>query len=119
MRVALGEVYSGAFGNNQALMDKIIAAGAEAGELIWPMPMHEEYREQIKSDVADIKNVGSKYGGAITGAQFIAEFVGDIPWVHLDIAGTFMSEKERSYLVKGATGVSVRTLVNLVLSLAK
>ncbi len=119
MRVALGEIYSGAFGNNQALMDNIVAAGVEAGELIWPMPMHEGYKEQIKSDVADIKNVGSKYGGAITGAQFIAEFVGNTPWVHLDIAGTFLSEKERSYLVKGATGVPVRTLVNLVLSLAK
>ena len=72
-----------------------------------------------KSDVADIKNVGGRYGGAITGAQFIAEFAGDTPWVHLDIAGTSMSEKERNYLVKGATGVPVRTLVNLVLSLAK
>ena len=118
MRVALGEIYSGAFGNNQELMDRMVAAGAEAGELIWPMPMHEGYKEQIESDVADIKNVGSKYGGAITGAQFIAEFVGDTPWVHLDIAGTFLNEKERSYLVKGATGIPVRTLVNLVLSLA-
>jgi len=118
-RVALGEVYSGAFGNNQELMDKVIKAGAEAGELIWQMPMHERYKEQIKSDVADIKNVGGKYGGAITGAQFLAEFVGDTPWVHLDIAGTRLSEKEKAYMVKGATGVPVRTLVNLVLSLAK
>ncbi len=94
-------------------------AGAEAGELIWQMPMHELYKEQIKSDVADIKNVGGKWGGAITAAQFLAEFVGDTPWVHLDIAGTSMSEKERGYLVKGATGVPVRTLVNLVLSLAQ
>jgi len=119
MRVALGDVYSGAFGNNQELVDGVIAAGAEAGELIWQMPMHEEYKEQIKSDVADIKNVGGKYGGAITAAQFLAEFAGDTPWVHLDIAGTSLSEKERTYLVKGATGVPVRTLVNLVLSLAK
>jgi len=117
--VALGNIYSGAFGNNQELVDKVITAGAEAGELIWQMPMHEGYEEQIKSDVADIKNVGSKYGGAITAAQFLAEFVGDTPWVHLDIAGKELSEKERAYLVKGATGVSVRTLVNLALSLAK
>ena len=117
-RVALGDVCSGAFGNNQELIDKVIAAGAEAGELIWQMPMYERYKEQNKSDVADIKNVGGKYGGAITAAQFLAEFVGDTPWVHLDIAGTSLSEKERTYLVKGATGVSVRTLVNLVLSLA-
>jgi leucyl aminopeptidase len=80
--------------------------------------MHEGYKEQIKSDVADIKNVGTRYGGAVTAAQFLAEFVSDIPWVHLDIAGTSLSEKERTYLVKGATGVPVRTLVNLVLSLA-
>ncbi len=118
-RAALGDICSGAFTNNQELMDKVIAAGAEAGELIWQMPMYEQYKEQNKSDVADIKNIGGKYGGAITAAQFLAEFVGDTPWVHLDIAGTSLSEKERNYLVKGATGVPVRTLVNLVLSLAK
>jgi leucyl aminopeptidase len=118
-RVALGDICSGAFGNNQELVDKVIVAGAEAGEPIWQMPMYEEYKEQNKSDVADIKNVGGRYAGAITAAQFLAEFVGDIPWVHLDIAGTSMSQKERAYLVKGATGVPVRTLVNLVLSLAK
>ncbi|MBE9512993.1 MAG: leucyl aminopeptidase [Chloroflexi bacterium] len=118
-RIALGDVCSGAFGNNQELIDKVIAAGTEAGELIWQMPMYEEYKEQNKSEVADIKNIGGKYGGAITAAQFIAEFAGDTPWVHLDIAGTSLSEKERTYRVKGATGVPVRTLVNLVLSLAK
>jgi len=118
-RVALGDMCSGAFGNNQELVDKVIAAGAEAGEPIWQMPMYEEYKEQNKSDVADIKNVGGRYAGAITAAQFLAEFVGDTPWVHLDIAGTSMSQKERAYLVKGATGVPVRTLVNLILSLAK
>ena len=118
-RVALGDVCTGAFGNNQELIDKVIAAGAEAGELTWQMPMFEQYKEQNKSDVADIKNTGGKYGGAITAAQFLAEFVGDTPWVHLDIAGTSLSDKEQNYLVKGATGVPVRTLVNLVLSLAK
>jgi len=117
--VALGNICSGAFGNNQELIDKIIAAGTEAGECIWQLPMYKEYKEQNKSDVADIKNVGGRYAGAITAAQFLSEFVGDTPWVHLDIAGTFMNEKERNYLVKGATGVPVRTLVNLVLSLAK
>jgi leucyl aminopeptidase len=117
--VALGNVCTGAFSNNQELVDKVIAAGAEAGELIWQMPMYEEYKEQNKSEVADIKNTGGRYGGAITAAQFVAEFAGDTPWVHLDIAGTSMREKERNYLVKGATGVPVRTLVNLVLSLAK
>jgi len=116
--VALGKICSGAFTNNQELVDKVIAAGAEAGERIWQMPMYEEYKEQNKSDVADIKNAGNRYGGAITAAQFLAEFVGDTPWVHLDIAGTNMADKEQGYLVKGATGVPVRTLVNFVLSLA-
>ena len=118
-RIALGDVCSGAFGNNQELVDKIIAAGAEAGELIWQMPMYDRYKEQNKSDVADIKNTGGRYGGAITAAQFLAEFAGDTPWVHLDIAGKELSEKERNYLVKGATGVTVRTLVNFVLSLIR
>ena len=117
--IALGDVCSGAFGNNQELIDKVIAAGSEAGELIWPMPMYEQYKEQNKSDVADIKNAGGRYGGAITAAQFLAEFAGDTPWVHIDIAGTFLSDKEKGYLTKGATGVSVRTLVNLVLDLAE
>ncbi len=117
--IALGKVCTGAFGNNQELIDRIIAAGAEAGELIWQMPMYDQYKEQNKSDVADIKNVGGRDGGAITAAQFLSEFAGDTPWVHLDIAGTSMRDKEKNYLVKGATGVSVRTLVNLVLSLAR
>ena len=116
--MALGDIRSGGFSNNQELMDRVIKAGTEAGERIWQMPMDEEYKEQNKSDVADIKNSGGRYAGAITAAQFLAEFAGDTPWVHLDIAGTNMTEKERGYLVKGATGVLVRTLVNLVRSLA-
>jgi len=83
------------------------------------MPMYDEYKEQNKSDVADIKNVGGRLGGAITAAKFLAEFVEETPWVHLDIAGTSLGEKERAHQVKGATGVPVRTLVNLVLALAK
>ena len=117
--IALGTVYTGAFANNQELMDRVVTAGTEAGELIWQMPLHERYKEQIKSDVADIKNIGGRPAGSITAAQFLAEFAGDTPWVHLDIAGTSMSEKEQGYLVKGATGVPARTLVNLVLSLAE
>ncbi|MFC1981195.1 leucyl aminopeptidase [Chloroflexota bacterium] len=117
--VALGDICTGAFGNNQELMDKVIAASAETGELTWQMPMYDEYKEQIKSNVADIKNVGGRYAGAITAAKFLAEFADDTPWVHLDIAGTSLSDKEHGYLVKGATGVPVRTLVNLILSLAE
>ncbi len=117
--VALGKVTTGAFGNHQDLMDMIVAAGKDTGELIWPMPMFEEYRELIKSEVADIKNVGGRPAGAITAAQFLAEFAGGTPWVHLDIAGTSMAEKAQRYYVKGATGVPVRTLVNFMLKLAE
>ena len=91
-------------------------AGEEAGEYIWQMPMYEEYKELNKSDIADIKNSAGRWGGAITAAQFLAEFIEDTPWVHLDIAGPFLSDKDRTYIVKGATGVAVRTLVNLALS---
>ena len=114
--IALGDLCTGAFGNNQDLMDKVINAGEEAGEYIWQMPMYEEYREQNKSDVADIKNSAGRWGGAITAAQFLAEFVEQTPWVHLDIAGPSRAEKERNHLVKGATGVAVRILVNLALA---
>jgi len=117
--VALGDVCTGAFGNDQGLVDEVIAAGAAAGELIWQLPLYDRYKEQNKSQVADIKNVGGRYAGSITAAWFLAEFVGDTRWAHLDIAGTSLTEKEQGYQVKGATGVAVRTLVNLVLSLAK
>jgi len=114
--IALGDLCTGAFGNNQELVDRVIRAGEEAGERIWQMPMYEEYKELNKSDVADIKNTGGRWGGAITGAQFLAEFADETPWVHLDIAGTSRAEKDRTFLVKGATGVAVRTLVNLALA---
>jgi leucyl aminopeptidase len=117
--VALGSVCSGAFTNNQELVDKIIAAGNETGELMWQLPMYDEYKEQLKSDVADIKNIGSRWGGAITGGKFLEEFIDKIPWVHLDIAGTYYTDKEKGYIIKGGTGVPVRTLVNLVLTMAK
>ncbi|MCX7911943.1 MAG: leucyl aminopeptidase, partial [Dehalococcoidales bacterium] len=117
-RIALGTVCTGTFTNNQELADRVIAAGKETGELMWQLPMYDEYREQLKSDFADIKNVGNRYGGAITAAKFLAEFVENTPWVHLDIAGTSDSDKEKGYLVKGATGVPVRTLVQVILGLA-
>lgn len=118
-RVALGDVCTGAFGNNQEVINKVIKAGEDEGEKIWQLPMFEEYKEQNKSDVADIKNSGGRYGGAITAAQFLAEFSEDTPWMHLDIAGTSFASKERAYLTKGATGVAVRTLVNYAMALAE
>jgi leucyl aminopeptidase len=117
--VALGSICSGAFSNNQGLSAKVITAGNEIGELMWQLPMYDEYKEQLKSDVADIKNIGNRWGGAITGAKFLEEFVDKTPWVHLDIAGTYETDKEKGYLVKGATGVPVRTLVSLILTMAK
>jgi leucyl aminopeptidase len=117
-QVALGDVCTGAFGNNQEFMDLILRAGKQSGECVWQMPMNEEYQELNKSDIADLKNSGGRYGGAISAAWFLGEFVGKTPWIHLDIAGTSDIAKERGYLVKGATGVPVRTLVNLVMALA-
>jgi leucyl aminopeptidase len=119
MRVALGTICTGTFSNNKDLEDRLIAAGAGAGERFWAMPMYAEYKEQNKSEVADIQNTGGRYAGSITAAQFLAEFVGNTPWVHLDIAGTSSSEKDRGYIVKGATGLPVRTLINLVVALAE
>ncbi len=117
-RVALGDICTGAFGNNQEVINKVIKAGEEAGEKVWQLPMFEEYKEKNKSDVADIKNSGGRYGGAITAAQFLSEFSQDTPWTHLDIAGTSFASKEKGYVVKGASGVMVRTLVNFAMGLA-
>jgi len=113
--IALGPFCTGAFGNDEKLVQEVIEAGKEAGEPIWAMPMLPDYRELIKSDFADIKNTGGRPGGAIIAACFIGEFVGDTPWVHLDIAPTFWSEKDTHYISKGATGVMVRTFVQFVL----
>ncbi len=118
-RVALGTLYSGLFGNDQDLVDKVLKAAEKSGERMWQMPMPEEYKEQNKSEIANVKNTGNRYGGAITAALFLAEFVANIPWVHIDIAGTAFSTKESGYIVKGATGVGVRTLIELALSAAK
>jgi leucyl aminopeptidase len=118
-RVALGTLYSGVFGNDQDLLGKVLKAAERTGERMWQMPMPEEYKEQNKSEIADVKNTGNRYGGAITAALFLAEFVANTPWVHLDIAGPRLSTKESGYLVKGAAGFGVRTLVELALSEAR
>jgi leucyl aminopeptidase len=118
-RIALGTLYSGLFGNNQDWIDRVLKAAARTGERMWQMPMPEEYREQNKSEIANIKNTGNRYGGAITAALFLAEFVDNTPWVHIDIAGPRLSNKESGYTVKGATGFGVRTLVELAMNEAK
>jgi leucyl aminopeptidase len=116
--VALANVNVGVFGNDQAWTDKLLASAKVAGEKMWQLPMDEEYREFIKGSFADIQNIGSgKGGGSITGAWFIREFAGDTPWIHLDIAGTAWNDEAKAWLAKGPTGVSLRTLVQLVTSL--
>jgi leucyl aminopeptidase len=109
-------ITTGVMGNDQTVINRIIMAGEDAGEKMWQLPLFAEYRELNKSEVADIKNSGGQRAGSITAAFFLSEFVGDTPWVHLDIAGTVRSDKNKGYLVKGASGVPVRTLINFVLS---
>jgi leucyl aminopeptidase len=94
-------------------MERVKAAAGKAGERVWEMPLFDEYREQIKSPIADMKNVGGRPAGPITAAMFLKEFVGETPWVHLDIAGTSWNEGDLSHMAKGPTGVAVRTLVQL------
>ena len=120
--IALGNDITGIMGNNQELIDNLTEAARLAGEQVWSLPLPPIYKDQLKSQIADLKNVGSKYGGALTGGLFLQEFVGDIPWVHMDIAGTAYTSKDSSgddgYLAPGATGVGVRTLAMLAARLA-
>jgi leucyl aminopeptidase len=116
--VALGSTLTGLFCNDECLTNEIIAAGRVAGEKYWPMPLDNEYNEQIKSDIADIKQTGGRAASSVTAAKILEHFVGDAKWAHLDIAGTSYLESKKSYQEKGATGVGVRTLAELVLHLA-
>jgi leucyl aminopeptidase len=112
--VALGNVAAGLFCNNDGLAAKIETAAGASAEKVWRMPLWKEYAEQIKSDVADMKNTGGRPAGAITGAMLLSKFAGDVPWAHLDIAGVASAEKESPYQSKGATGYGVRLLVQLL-----
>jgi leucyl aminopeptidase len=117
--VALGSVRTGFFSNDRALAERVLAAGEMAGEKLWELPLDDEYEELLKSDCADLKNTGGgKKAPAIGAARFLKHFVGDTPWVHLDINGTSLQEKEGGYQPKGATGVMTRTLIHLALALA-
>jgi leucyl aminopeptidase len=116
--VALANVNVGVFGSDQGWTDKLLASAKATGEKMWQLPMDEEYREFIKGSFADIQNISSgKGGGSITGAWFIREFAGDTPWIHLDIAGTAWNDDAKAWFAKGPTGVALRTLVHLVMSL--
>ena len=112
--VALGTEVAGAMSNNDTWSERVMAAARRAGERVWPLPMYPHYRELIKSTVADIRNTGgTRYGGAISGAKFLEEFVGSVSWVHLDIAGPAWAEHEGPSRDPGGTGFGVRTLVEL------
>jgi len=116
--VALGKTTSGLFGTPDSWVDSVLRASARAGDRSWPMPVFDDYKEQLKSEIADFTNTGGRAGGAITAALFLKEFSCDTPWVHIDIAGTAWAEEAKPYQPKGATGVSVRTLVELALDAA-
>jgi leucyl aminopeptidase len=117
--IALGDVYVAVMGNEQSWIDAVIAAGRRAGEKIWQLPLDREYREQIKSEIADLKNVGGRKAGTITAGYFLREFVDETPWAHLDIAGTAWNESTKPHLAIGPTGICVRTLVGLVEKVAE
>jgi leucyl aminopeptidase len=112
--IALGDVNAAILGTDQELIDEVIAAGREVGEKFWQLPLDKEYSKQIKSDIADIKNVGGRKGGTITAAAFLKEFADGLSWAHLDIAGTAWGDEAKPYRSKGPTGIAVRTLVNIV-----
>ena len=112
--MALGEHAAGLWNNNESLGEAVLKASAKAGERLWPMPLYSEYEDQIRSDVALVKNASGRLGGACTAAAFLKTFAGETPWAHLDIAGVAHREKPRADLTRGATGFGVRTLVELV-----
>lgn len=117
--VALGETTTGLFSNDEALTSDILAAARETGEKYWPMPMDDEYRERIQSDIADIKQSGGRIASSITAAKILEQFVDNTTWAHLDIAGTSYVESRKPYQEKGGTGVGVRTLAEFVVRQAQ
>src|SRR5215207_3360696 len=112
--IALGDVNTGILGTDQELINEVIESGREVGEKFWQLPLDKEYSKQIKSDIADIKNVGGRKAGTITAAAFIKEFAEGISWAHLDIAGTAWGDDAKPYRAKGPTGIAVRTLLRIV-----
>jgi leucyl aminopeptidase len=112
--VALGKEYAGLFSNNDELSSRLFAAGNETGEKVWRMPLAPEYDKLIDHDVADMKNIGGRFGGSITAAQFLQRFVNSVPWAHLDVAGTAMDAPKTSISQSWANGWGVRLLNKLV-----
>ena len=117
--VALGMVNAGVFANDDEFYDRFNRSLRKSGEKMWRLPVDEEYREMIKSNIADIMNTGGRWGGAVTAAMFLKEFVGDTPWLHLDIAGVAWMEDNKPWMAKGPSGVAVRSIVEFVRELGK
>jgi leucyl aminopeptidase len=109
--VALGYAQAGIFANDDAMYERFSKALVKAGEKMWRLPLDDEYKEQIKSNIADIMNTGGRWGGAITAAMFLKEFAEDTPWIHLDIAGTAWMEDQKPWMAKGPSGIAVRSLI--------
>jgi len=112
--VALGMVNAGIFSNDESMYERFQKAAHQAGEKMWRLPLDDEYRDVIKSNIADIMNSGGRYGGAVTAAMFLKEFVEDKPWIHLDIAGTAWIEDGKPFISKGPSGIAVRSLIEFV-----
>jgi leucyl aminopeptidase len=112
--VALGQINAGVFSNDEDTYQRFQDASAKAGERFWRLPLDEEYRDLIRSDIADIKNTGGRYGGAITAAMFLKEFAEDTPWIHLDIASMAWLDDAKPWTAKGPTGVAVRSIIEWV-----
>jgi leucyl aminopeptidase len=117
--IALGHTATAVLGNDEAVIEEIVAAGKRSGELAWPLPLWDDYKELIKSDVADVKNSGGRAAGTITAAMFLREFAEGYPWAHLDIAGTAYSEGDLTYIPKGPTGIPVGLFVEFVRARAR
>ena len=111
--VALGKITSGLFGTPAAFVEHVRAVAEIAGDRCWPLPLFEEYKDQLRSEIADMLNTGGRIGGSITAALFLREFTGGLPWIHLDIAGTAWADENKPFMPKGPTGVGVRTLVEM------
>jgi len=114
--VALGYVNAGVFSNDDSMWEGFQSALKRAGEKMWRLPIDQEYQELIKSQIADIKNTGGRWGGAISAAMFLKEFVDETPWMHLDIAGTAWEEENKAWIAKGPSGIAVRSIVEFVRS---
>ena len=115
--VALGKNTTGLFGTPEEWVDRVRRVADRAGDRAWPLPLFDDYREQLKSDIADMTNTGGRPAGSITAAMFLKEFTGGLPWVHLDIAGTAWADEPKPFLPKGPSGVAVRTLAELAFAM--